>query len=91
VSCKTCHDTGFEPRPVCNLCTEAQQDVCPDPVCQLNDQPMPCRNHTSPKSRLRVGAELLAVRAAIWLQLHVPVLLPILDRVLHVFGICIGH
>ena len=27
----------------------------------------------------------------LWTQLHAPVLFPILDKVLHPFGICTGH
>ncbi len=40
---------------------------------------------------MKFKIKLLAVRFLLWTQVHAPILFPLLDRVLHPFGICIGH
>lgn len=41
--------------------------------------------------KLKMKLQLLLIRGVMFAQLHMPYLLPIIDRVLHAFGICIGH
>lgn len=42
----------------------------------------------------RTGYSLLKVRsfqALVWVQTHLPIIAPAIDRVGHLFGFCIGH